>query len=77
MSEETETLIDYGVTATGGVMINDNRALLEMEKLCTSMSAGEGLLISREEKSELIDIIHKYFIRSGPIMELEIPKRSD
>ena len=77
MSKKAENLIDYGVSEVGGVMVNDNRALLQMERLCSGMSAGDGLLISREEKKELIDILHKYFVRSGPIMELEIPRRSD
>ena len=68
---------DYGVSAVGGIMVVDNMSLLEMVKIAQSISAGEGMLVSRDEKDELIDTLHEYWLRSGPIMEKEIPRRAD
>ena len=70
-------MTDYGVSAVGGVMVQDNMALFEMSRLAQSLSAGENMLVSHEEKDELLDIIHAYFQRSGPIMEKEIPRKAD
>ena len=67
----------YGVSAVGGIMIVDNRSILEMVRLATSLSAGDGMLVSHEEKDELLDTLHEYFLRSGAIMEKEIPRKTD
>ena len=68
---------DYSVSAVGGVMVVDNRSLWQMVALAQSISAGEDMLITHDEKDELIDILHEYFIRSGPIMEQEIPRQAE
>tara|TARA_R110000851_G_scaffold235389_1_gene387929 strand:+ start:490 stop:705 length:216 start_codon:yes stop_codon:yes gene_type:complete len=68
---------DYSVSAVGGVMVTDNRSLWEMVKLAQSLSAGDGLLVSHEEKDELIENLRAWVIRSGPIMEQEIPRKAD